>query len=92
MHTGAAALASPPLLAVAGLCRSPSPCGNWPSPCRLIFPYSTITGIDALEGVPIAGCLGDQQAAMVGQRCAVREAKNTYGTGALRHGGGLLRG
>lgn len=37
--------------------------------------------MDTLEGVPIAGCLGDQQAAMVGQRCAVREAKNTYGTG-----------
>ena len=34
-----------------------------------------------LQGVPIAGCLGDQQAAMMGQRCAVHEAKNTYGTG-----------
>ncbi|PSC73566.1 Glycerol kinase [Micractinium conductrix] len=36
-----------------------------------------------LAGVPIAGCLGDQQAAMVGQRCAVHEAKNTYGTGCF---------
>ncbi len=35
-----------------------------------------------LAGVPIAGILGDQQAATVGQAClAVGEAKNTYGTG-----------
>ncbi|KAI9275574.1 hypothetical protein BDA99DRAFT_495856 [Phascolomyces articulosus] len=37
-----------------------------------------------LEGVPIAGCLGDQQAALVGQKCFnVGEAKNTYGTGCF---------
>jgi glycerol kinase len=37
-----------------------------------------------LKGVPIAGCLGDQQAALVGQKCfAVGEAKNTYGTGCF---------
>src|ERR1700761_6787198 len=36
----------------------------------------------ALSGVPIAGDLGDQQAATFGQTCfAVGEAKNTYGTG-----------
>ncbi len=36
----------------------------------------------ALPGVPIAGILGDQQAATFGQAClAVGEAKNTYGTG-----------
>src|ERR671914_417402 len=35
-----------------------------------------------LQGVPIAGDLGDQQAATFGQTCfAVGEAKNTYGTG-----------
>ncbi|HEY2725295.1 MAG TPA: glycerol kinase GlpK [Pseudonocardiaceae bacterium] len=35
-----------------------------------------------LAGVPIAGILGDQQAATFGQAClAVGEAKNTYGTG-----------
>jgi glycerol kinase len=35
-----------------------------------------------LEGVPIAGILGDQQAAVVGQTCfSPGEAKNTYGTG-----------
>lgn len=37
-----------------------------------------------LEGVPVAGCLGDQQAAMVGQSCfEPGEAKNTYGTGCF---------
>ncbi|KAI7862114.1 hypothetical protein BDF14DRAFT_1859967 [Spinellus fusiger] len=37
-----------------------------------------------LAGVPIAGCLGDQQAALVGQRCFEKgEAKNTYGTGCF---------
>ena len=35
-----------------------------------------------LAGVPIAGDLGDQQAATFGQAClSVGEAKNTYGTG-----------
>jgi len=35
-----------------------------------------------LAGVPVAGDLGDQQAATVGQACYdVGEAKNTYGTG-----------
>lgn len=62
------------------MCRHqlPAQAGHLRPPLRC----STIKGMDALEGVPIAGCLGDQQAAMVGQRCAVREAKNTYGTGA----------
>ncbi|KAJ1818031.1 Glycerol kinase [Coemansia sp. RSA 2598] len=37
-----------------------------------------------LAGIPIAGCLGDQQAAMVGQSCfEAGEAKNTYGTGCF---------
>ncbi len=37
---------------------------------------------DPLEGVPIAGILGDQQAALFGQTCfKPGEAKNTYGTG-----------
>jgi glycerol kinase len=39
---------------------------------------------DAVKGVPIAGILGDQQAALVGQSCfAPGEAKNTYGTGCF---------
>jgi glycerol kinase len=38
----------------------------------------------ALSGVPIAGILGDQQAALVGQACfRPGEAKNTYGTGCF---------
>ncbi len=37
-----------------------------------------------LRGVRLAGILGDQQAALVGQTCfAPGEAKNTYGTGAF---------
>ncbi|NUP26600.1 MAG: glycerol kinase GlpK [Nocardia sp.] len=39
-------------------------------------------GAGPLAGVPVAGILGDQQAAMFGQAClAPGEAKNTYGTG-----------
>lgn len=38
----------------------------------------------ALEGIDIAGIVGDQQAALVGQKClSPGEAKNTYGTGAF---------
>jgi glycerol kinase len=37
-----------------------------------------------LEGVPVAGALGDQQAALFGQTCfSPGEAKCTYGTGAF---------
>jgi glycerol kinase len=44
--------------------------------------YGTATG--PLEGVPIAGILGDQQAALLGQACCEPgEAKNTYGTGCF---------
>jgi glycerol kinase len=40
--------------------------------------------LDAVRGVPIAGILGDQQAALVGQACfQPGEAKNTYGTGCF---------
>jgi glycerol kinase len=38
----------------------------------------------AFRNVPIAGILGDQQAALVGQTCfEAGEAKNTYGTGCF---------
>jgi glycerol kinase len=38
--------------------------------------------VGALAGIPVAGDLGDQQAALFGQTCfSVGEAKNTYGTG-----------
>lgn len=37
-----------------------------------------------LTGVPIAGIAGDQQAALVGNKCLhAGDAKNTYGTGAF---------
>ena len=40
--------------------------------------------IAAVKGVPIAGILGDQQAALVGQACfEPGQAKNTYGTGCF---------
>ena len=36
------------------------------------------------DAIPVAGDLGDQQAALVGQTCfSVGEAKNTYGTGCF---------
>ncbi|MEU6643798.1 glycerol kinase GlpK [Saccharomonospora sp. NPDC046836] len=44
--------------------------------------YGTVRERGVLGGVPIAGILGDQQAATFGQAClSVGEAKNTYGTG-----------
>ncbi len=40
--------------------------------------------LPAVAGVPIAGILGDQQAALVGQACfRPGEVKNTYGTGCF---------
>ncbi|XP_067007034.1 glycerol kinase 3 [Anabrus simplex] len=37
-----------------------------------------------LQGIPISGCLGDQQSALVGQMCFKQgQAKNTYGTGCF---------
>jgi glycerol kinase len=40
--------------------------------------------LDAIRDVPIAGDLGDQQAALFGQACLrPGEAKNTYGTGCF---------
>jgi glycerol kinase len=40
--------------------------------------------IEAIAGAPVAGILGDQQAALVGQACfRPGEAKNTYGTGCF---------
>jgi glycerol kinase len=42
------------------------------------------TAVGDLAGVPVAGDLGDQQAALFGQTCfSVGEAKNTYGTGCF---------
>ncbi|HUF71771.1 MAG TPA: glycerol kinase GlpK [Gammaproteobacteria bacterium] len=52
-----------------------------------ILPSSASYGeasVEPLAGIPIAGVLGDQQAALVGQTCfEPGEAKNTYGTGCF---------
>jgi glycerol kinase len=45
--------------------------------------YADVQGT-AIGGTPIAGILGDQQAALFGQTCFDRgDAKNTYGTGSF---------
>jgi glycerol kinase len=44
--------------------------------------YGMAVGV--LAGIPVAGDLGDQQAALFGQTCfSAGEAKNTYGTGCF---------
>ncbi len=51
-----------------------------------IRPSSQVYGkaVGALAGIPVAGDLGDQQAALFGQACYdTGEAKNTYGTGCF---------
>ena len=43
-----------------------------------------IPGLEQLEGIPIRGAAGDQQAALLGQGCILPgQAKNTYGTGCF---------
>lgn len=44
--------------------------------------YGEATAVEGLAGIPIAGVIGDQQSATVGQAAFhAGEAKNTYGTG-----------
>src|SRR5512139_2292302 len=67
----------PDMLAVMGIPRAMLP---------EIKPSSAVYGHakGALEGIPVAGDLGDQQAALFGQTCfSAGEAKNTYGTGCF---------
>ncbi|KAI9022891.1 hypothetical protein CLU79DRAFT_751160 [Phycomyces nitens] len=46
--------------------------------------YGDVELIKSIRGLQISGCLGDQQAAFVGQKCfEAGEIKNTYGTGAF---------
>jgi glycerol kinase len=46
--------------------------------------YGDIKHPSLFKGIPVAGILGDQQGALVGQTCfSVGEAKNTYGTGSF---------
>jgi glycerol kinase len=65
----------PEILGIMGIPRSMLP---------QIRPSSETYGkcVGDLAGIPVAGDLGDQQAAIFGQTCySVGEAKNTYGTG-----------
>ena len=58
------------------------PMGMLPEVCGCSEVYGTMN-IQGVE-VPIAGCAGDQQAALFGQTCfEAGEAKNTYGTGCF---------
>jgi glycerol kinase len=46
--------------------------------------YGEVSAVSGLNGIPIAGIAGDQQAALFGQRCtAPGLTKNTYGTGCF---------
>jgi len=46
--------------------------------------YGETAGVKDLEGLPIAGIAGDQQAALFGQQCTTPGmTKNTYGTGCF---------
>ena len=67
----------PDMLAVMGIPRAMLP---------TVKPSSGVYGnaVGALAGIPVAGDLGDQQAALFGQTCfSAGEAKNTYGTGCF---------
>ncbi|EIW73706.1 hypothetical protein TREMEDRAFT_25139 [Tremella mesenterica DSM 1558] len=49
-----------------------------------IYGYISPSLHTPLSGCPIAGIVGDQQAALVGNKCLSKgEAKNTYGTGSF---------
>ncbi|KAG0312380.1 Glycerol kinase [Dissophora globulifera] len=53
-------------------------------PSSSLFGEINLNDLEIIKGLPIAGCLGDQHAALVGQHCfQVGEAKNTYGTGCF---------
>jgi len=46
--------------------------------------YAEVNSAPGLNGIPIAGIAGDQQAALFGQRCTTPGlTKNTYGTGCF---------
>jgi glycerol kinase len=46
--------------------------------------YAEVSAAPGLNGIPIAGVAGDQQAALFGQRCiSPGLSKNTYGTGCF---------
>jgi glycerol kinase len=67
----------PDMLAVMGIPRAMLPDIK---PSSAVYGYAK----GALDGIPVAGDLGDQQAALFGQTCfGTGEAKNTYGTGCF---------
>jgi glycerol kinase len=46
--------------------------------------FGEVSAVPALNGIPISGIAGDQQAALFGQACwSAGMAKNTYGTGCF---------
>ncbi|RNJ51407.1 glycerol kinase GlpK [Methylocystis hirsuta] len=58
------------------------PAACLPKICSSSEVYGECVG--ALAGAPLAGALGDQHAALLGQACVnVGDAKNTYGTGCF---------
>ena len=51
---------------------------------KSIDDYGLVSSIESLNGVPICGVAGDQQAALFGQTCFTKgQVKNTYGTGSF---------
>ncbi len=55
-----------------------------PTVCSCSEIYGHISGVYGLDGIPLAGIAGDQQAALYGQRCTEPGlTKNTYGTGCF---------
>jgi len=60
------------------------PTGMLPQVRRSIDDFGTAEGLAGIDGVPILGVAGDQQAALFGQACfAPGSIKNTYGTGCF---------
>ncbi len=64
------------------LFRIPASLMPWVRPSSEI--YGEVSAVPGLNGIPISGIAGDQQAALFGQRC-LRPGltKNTYGTGCF---------
>ena len=55
-----------------------------PSVCASSGVFGEVSTVPALNGIPISGIAGDQQAALFGQACwQPGMAKNTYGTGCF---------
>lgn len=57
-----------------------------PVPSSMVYGQvaAGLSGLEALEGVPVCGSAGDQAAALLGQACIEPgQAKNTYGTGCF---------